>query len=237
LIICTLVALASCENALGPQLDSSQTIKTETKWSVSPINKAKQYIVEEVKYNNQGRVINRVSYNEFGKLKSSSSYTYEKNKEIEIISEYIGDKVIKELTVTSIIENGLVVSEEITNTNGAVVDSKQYSYDNNGNIISIKNCINDSGCDNTVLYDNKYDGGNLRVTYTINNNGDIAQKDSLVYRLDENYFERITTDNNGNIYYTTGYKIDKNGRIVEEFIKNPNGLISKYYIYEFTYFE
>lgn len=237
LIICTLVTLVSCENALGPQLDDTKTIKTETKWSVSPINKAKLHKVEEIKYNQNGKVINKFSYNEFGRIESSSSYEYENNKEIETISEYSGDKVVKEITITSILENGLVVREEIKNDDGSVLDSKQFSYDNNGNIISIKSCNDNDDCDNTVKYDNIYDDGNLRVTYTINNNGDISQKDSLVYQLENNYFERITTDNNGNVYYITGYKIDNSGRIVEEIIKNSNGLISKYYIYEFTYFE
>ena len=236
LIICTLAALASCENTLGPQLDDTRKIKTETKWSVSPINKDKQHKVEEIKYNQSGKVIKKVNFNEFGRISSSSSYEYKNNKEIEKISEYNGDKVIKEITITSTLENGLVVREEITNNEGAVLDSKQFSYDNNGNVISIKSCNGNDDCDNTIIYDNVYTDGNLSVTYTINNNGDVAQKDSLVYLLEDNYFERITTDNNGNIYYITGYKIDNSGRIVEEIIKEPSGLISRYYIYEFTYY-
>lgn len=204
---------------------------------MSPIGKTKLYIVEEVEYNSKGNIVSSISYNQFGQKKTSSTFEYKNSKEIEIKSEYNNNKKVKELTVVSTIKNGLVISEEITNNNGLVVDSKQFSYDNNGNLVSIKQCADDDNCDNTVVYDNKYFGGNLSVTYTFNNNGDIAQKDSLVYQLDQNYFERITTDNNGNIYYTTGYKINDDGEIFEEFIKNPDGLISVYYIYEFTYFD
>ena len=236
MIICTLIAFASCENALGPQLDKEQIVKTEVKWSVSPVGKAKQYIAEEVEYNRNGSVVKKYSYNKFGHLETSSTFEYLNNKEIEIKSEYSNNKLVKELIVTSTIKNGLVIREDIE-SNGAVLDSKQFTYDENGNIKSIKQCVDGNNCDNTIEYDNKYDNGNLTVTYTRDNQGNIDQKDSLVYRFDQNYFERITTDNQGNIYYTTGYKIDDDGKIVEEFIKNSDGLISVYYIYEFTYFD
>ena len=73
----------SCENALGPQLDKEQIVKTKVKWFVSPVGKTKQYIAEEVEYNLKGNVVSRISYDKFGNKKTCSTFEYINNKEID----------------------------------------------------------------------------------------------------------------------------------------------------------
>ncbi|MER3329452.1 MAG: hypothetical protein RIF34_07740, partial [Candidatus Kapaibacterium sp.] len=135
------------------------------------------------------------------------------------------------------IKNGKIVSKITTNKSGDVIDNEKIIYDNNGNVTEIVKCDGEDGCDNSTKYDNQYVNGNLAIRYTYQSDGSIAQKDSIVYSSMENYFEKITSDNKGNIFFTTGYSIDKDGRIKSEILKNSAGSIVEKFIYEYTYYE
>jgi hypothetical protein len=141
----------------------------------------------------------------------------------------------KILIYNYVIVNGRISQKITLDTSGNVIKSEEMIYDKNGNVIKLL-ITNANGSKNVIEYQNSYTNGTLTSRYTLENNGSVTQRDSIVYNIKDNYFEKITTDNKGLVYYTTGYTVDDKGRVREEVIKDVNGVIIEKYIYEFTYF-
>lgn len=237
MILAALLPFIGCENALGPQYAETLPIKTETKWRVSTVNDNKISKVSYKTFNAKGDIITKIEYNQNGAIQSTSEFTYRNNTRTEQEIRYSNGDTIGILMHEYELINGKIVSRVTTNKAGDVVDNEQLKYDMNGNVTEIVKCETADGCDNSIKYDNQYENGNLTVRFTYESDGTISQKDSIVYSSTENYFEKITTDNKGNVYLTTGYSIDKDGRIKSEILKNNIGTIVEKFIYEYTYFE
>jgi len=237
LILAALLPFIGCENALGPQYAETLTIKSETKWRVSTVNDNKISKVSYKTFNSNGDIISKIEYNQNGKVQSTSEYSYRNSIRTEHEVRYSNGDTIGILLHEYELVNGRVVSRVTTNKAGDVIDNEQLIYDNNGNVTEIVRCENGDGCDNRTKFDNQYENGNLKVRFTYESDGTVAQKDSIVYSTTENYFEKITTDEKGNVFFTTGYSIDKDGRIKSEVLKNNIGTIVEKFIYEYTYFD
>ncbi len=237
LLIAALLPFVGCENALGPQYEETLQVKTETKWRVSTVDNHKISKVSYKVFNSKGDIISKIEYNQNGVLQSKSEFSYKNGnsseQEIRFSNGDTADIFLHEYEI----KNGNIVSKKTTNKAGEVLDNEQLIYDINGNLTEIVRCEGTDGCDNRTKFDNQYVNGNLTVRYTFENDGSIAQKDSIVYNVNDNYFEKITSDNNGNIFFITGYSIYNDGRIESEVIKNNSGTIVEKFIYEYTYFE
>ncbi|MFA7326184.1 MAG: hypothetical protein WC121_05930 [Candidatus Kapaibacterium sp.] len=237
LLLAAILPFVGCENALGPQYDETLQVRSETKWRVSTIDDHKISKVSYKVFNSRGDIISKVEYNQNGKLQSTSEYSYKDGNSSEQEIKFSNGDTIGILLHQYVLENGKIVSKKTTNKSGEVLDNEQLKYDINGNITEIVRCEGVDGCDDRTKYDNQYVDGNLTVRYTFESDGSVAQKDSIVYITNDNYFEKITSDNKGNVFFITGYAIDKDGRIKSEIIKNSSGSIVEKFIYEYTYFE
>lgn len=232
-----MLPFVGCENALGPQYDETLPVKSETKWRVSTVNDIKISKVSYKTFNSKGDIISKIEYNQNGAIQSSSEFGYKNSIKTEQEIKYSNGDTIGILHHEYGMKNGNIISKVTTDKAGTVVDNEQLIYDNKGNLTEIVRCDGGEGCDDKTIFTNQYVNGNLSVRYTFEGNGTITQKDSIVYSSIENYFEKITSDNKGNVFFITGYSIDKDGRVTSEIIKNNIGSIAEKFIYEYTYFE
>ncbi len=237
LFIAALLPFLGCENALGPQYDETLPIKSETKWRVSTVDDHKIDKISYKLFNSNGDIISKVEYNTNGNVLSTSEFVYRDGTRTEQEVKYSNGDTVSVLMHEYELSKGKIISKVTTNKAGDVLDNEQIMYDVNGNVTEIQKCEGLNGCDDKTIFDNQYVNGNLTVRYTFESDGTIAQKDSIVYSSIENYFEKITSDNKGNIFFRTGYSIDKDGRIKSEVLKNSVGTIVEKFIYEYTYFE
>ncbi|MCB0703253.1 MAG: hypothetical protein R2863_05565 [Candidatus Kapaibacterium sp.] len=237
LLISSLLPFIGCENALGPQYSDTKVKKTETKWRVSTVNDNKISKVSFKTFNSNGDILSKIEYKQNGIIESTSDFSYNNNIRTEFEVRYSNGDTAGILMHQYEIKDGKVISKITTNKNGDILDNEQLIYDRNGNVTEIVRCDNSNGCDDRTKYGNQYVNGNLAVRYTYENDGSVAQKDSIVYSTNENYFEKFTSDKNGNLFFSTGYKIDKDGKIIEETLKNSSGTIIDKFIYEYTYFD
>ena len=226
-----------CQDALGPQLQDVSKVKTETKWRVSSVNDSKISKVSYRLFNENADVLSIINFNEDGSKKSSSEFEFKNSKKTEIEVQYSNGDTIGIFIHDFELENGKVVRKTTLDNQGHIVNSEQFVYDLNGNVKERLLCESDENCENKIIYNNEYIDGSLTIRYTYDDAGEISQKDSIVYSSDHSYFEKITTDKAGNVYYSTGYNIDNNGHITSEIIKNNKGQIIDKFIYEFTYFD
>jgi hypothetical protein len=220
---------------LGPQLQDTSTIKTETKWKVSPVNNSKIVKIAFREFNRNGDIVEEMNYDKNGKLKAISEFTFTNGSKTEREISFANGDTSKILIYNYVIVNGRISQKITLDTSGNVIKSEEMIYDKNGNVIKLL-ITNANGSKNVIEYQNSYTNGTLTSRYTLENNGSVTQRDSIVYNIKDNYFEKITTDNKGLVYYTTGYTVDDKGRVREEVIKDVNGVIIEKYIYEFTYF-
>lgn len=237
LLLVALLPFVGCENALGPQYDETLPVKSETKWRVSTVNDNKISKVSYKVFNSKGDIISKVEYNQNGIIQSTSEFAYQNSIKTEQETKFSNGDIVSVLHHEYGLKNGQIVSKLTTDKAGVVLDNEQLIYDNNGNLIEILRCDGGEGCDDKTIFTNQYVNGNLSVRYTSENDGTVTQKDSIVYSQVENYFEKITSDNKGNVFFITGYSIDKDGRIKSEVIKNNSGTIAEKFIYEYTYFQ
>ena len=235
-LICSVVLLIGCEGALGPDFHEEQAVKTESKWRVSTATGEKISIISYKEYNREGKIISEIDYN-INDERTYSKFEYHNNRKVE--HEYrinaSGD-TLAVLVHNYILDDGKVSQKTTETLDGKLINNEQFVYDMNGNITEKKFCADNENCNNTIKYDNVYSDGSLSVRYTFENDGSIAQKDSIVYS-NNNYFEKITSDSQGNIFYITGYDINSQGSVTSETIKNESGQIIEKFIYEFTYFD
>lgn len=232
-----MLPFVGCENALGPQYAETLQVKSETKWRVSTLDDHKISKVSFKTFNSKGDIISKIEYNQNGILQSTSEFSYLNGNSSEKEVRFSNGDTIGLLLHQYEMKDGKIVSKKTTNKAGDVLDNEQLMYDLNGNITEIVKCDGTNGCDDRIKFDNQYVNGNLTIRYTFESDGSITQKDSIVYNVSNNYFEKITSDNNGNIFFITGYSIHNDGRIESEVIKNNNGSVVEKFIYEYTYFE
>lgn len=237
LLLAILLPFLGCEDALGPQYEETLKVKTETKWRVSTDDDHKISMVSYKVFNSRGDIISKIEYNQNGTLQSKSEFTYKNGNSSEQEIKFSNGDTVGILKHEYELKDGKIVSKITTNRAGEVLDNEQLVYDLNGNLTEIVKCAGLDGCDNRTKFDNQYVNGNLTVRYTFENDGTVTQKDSIVYSERNNYFEKITSDNNGNIFFITGYSIHNDGRIESEVIKNNSGTVLEKFIYEYTYFD
>lgn len=237
LLIAFTLSLWGCENALGPQLQDTSIIKSETKWRVSSVDNSKLNIISVKTFNKNGDVLTVVNYDMNGSKESTSEFEYKKGEKIEREFLFSNGDTISSLQHLFFIQNGKVIKKTTLDDEGTILNYEKFLYDKNGNVTEKLFSTNDTVTDNRISYDNEYMDGSLTIRYTFNNIGSVTQKDSIVYSVDQSYFERITSDNSGNIFYSTGYNLNENGLITSEVIKNEKGQIIDKFVYEFTYFD
>lgn len=237
LLIAFTLSFWGCENALGPQLQDTSIVKTETKWRVSSVDDTKLNMISVRTFNNKGDVLTIINYDNNGIKESTSEFEYKQGEKLEREFIFANGDTISSLQHLFFIQNGKVIKKTTLDGEGTILNFEKFVYDNNGNVTEKLFSSNDTVTDNRISYDNEYLDGSLTIRYTFNNIGSITQKDSIVYSDDQSYFERITSDNSGNIFYSTGYNLNDNGYITSEVIKNEKGQIVDKFIYEFTYFD
>lgn len=237
LLLAAILPFVGCENALGPQYEETLAIKSETKWRVSTVNDNKINKVSYKAFNSKGDIVSKIEYNQNGLIQSTSEFEYQSNTRSEKEVRFSNGDTVGLLLHKYELKDGKIVSKVTTNKAGIVLDNEQLIYDNKGNLTEIVRCDGVNGCDDRTKFDNQYVNGNLTVRYTFESDGSVAQKDSIVYSTKENYFEKITSDDKGNVFFITGYSIDKDGRVLVEIIKNSSGTIVEKFNYEYTYFE
>lgn len=189
-------------------------------------------------FDKNGNLISVLNFNRQGIKESSSEFEYKGSKKIEYEILFNNGDTVGTLQHDFIMEKGKVIKRITLDTEGIILNSEEFVYDMNGNLKEKLFCDNNgTNCSNRIIYDNQYVDGSLTSRYTFDINGEVAQKDSLVYSIDQSAFERITSDNNGNIFYTTSYQLDQNGKIISETMRNSKGQIIDKFKYEFTYFD
>lgn len=236
LLISIALIFFGCQDILGPQLQDTSIVQTETKWRVSPINNSKISKISFTEYNRKGEIIRETNYNNSGDLKSISEFSFNSGIRVEREVSFSNGDTSSVLVYNYMIENGAVTEKITLDTSGSVLRNEEIEYDNRGNVI--KRLIKTSnGNSKIITYHNSYTNGSLIAQYTFEDGGTVTQKDSIIYGADDNYFEKITTDNKGVVYFTTGYTINDKGNLTSETLKDSKGLIIEKYIYEFTYFE
>jgi hypothetical protein len=81
LLITFTLVLFGCQDVLGPQLQDTSTIKTETKWKVSPVNNSKIVKIAFREFNRNGDIVEEMNYDKNGKLKAISEFTFTNGSE------------------------------------------------------------------------------------------------------------------------------------------------------------
>lgn len=238
LFIALILTSWACQDALGPQLQDVSEVKTETKWRVSYVNDSKISKITCKTFDKNGNLISVINFNKQGVKESSSEFEYEGNTKIEHEILFNNGDTIGTLRHDFILEKGKVIKKTTLDLQGTILNSEEFIYDLNGNLKEKLFCNNNgTNCNNRIIYDNQYVDGSLTSRYTFNNNGEVSQKDSIIFSTDQSSFERITSDNKGNIFYTTSYQLDQNGKIISEILRNSKRQIIDKFKYEFTYFD
>lgn len=237
LLITFSLVLFGCQNALGPQLQDNSKVKTETKWRVSSVNDSKIAKISYKEFNKNGDILSEISFNQNGDLQSTSEFSFKDGIRTEREVTYSNGDTIGVLTFKYELQDGRVTKKTTLDNFGVVIKSEELLYDINGNVKERLVYTNGENNGQIIKYDNNYTNGSLTSRYTLETDGTISQKDSIIYNNNKNIFEKITSDNLGNIFFSTSYTIDDNGNIKSEIIKDSKGAIVEKYIYEFTYFD
>lgn len=245
-------------------VDSNADSKDSNKETVNNGKKVKMWLVTKVidnesgeysklKYDANGNIIEKEMYSSYNTLRKTRKYSYDKNN--NIIKETYFDEDGKTVRIEEYVykNNGRNIRKNIYNGKGKIKeDYDTYKYDENGNLLELKECYEDE-CTykETFTYDKN---GNLLEVKTWDGDNEVWEKytydeNGKIIKIDEKYYDGLYDyvlkyDENGflntvNLHYEGDeisddlimYKYDLYGNIIER--KYENGSTrSSAYIYD-----
>lgn len=177
------------------------------------------------KYNYQGKLLEHVEYGANGKLAQKWQYVYDQKGRtlLELLTDSIGDIIQKEERAFDAYDRKLMESVTVVMPDEPLSRKVEYTYDDNGNMLTCCRYKNDTlsvkffskyNKKNKCVESLSYDGGNTlmgRTSYAydkhgrttkcshFNGNGRLIQKKSYTYDGDIETETAINYDDNGSI--------------------------------------
>lgn len=237
LLLVSLLALNACQELVSPDLaEKSKKVKTETKWLVDLSNNSKLSKSHYIEYDINGKVIVNEEYNESGTLYSRSEYSHdlsESTEEIRIFADN-GSIIDKTKNVYNYDFNGRITKKISYNDSGTVISVSNYSYDQNGNVITKIEEGNNVGALKTDFSYSYNENGNLIERITLNE-GSKQARDSIVYEPNNKELKIYNFDKDNLIISCELMKYNIDGLVLEKFIYDKNRILIKKYVYEYTF--
>lgn len=238
IILLTAAILSACDTSIGPQENYDAALHTETKWLVeySTNNKISQIHFKE--YDRKGNLIFLKEFSEQGQIQFQSAYNYDFGSRLE--EKFLYD------------EFGNIIDSNICtyhyNEFGDI--DRIVSLAGDGDTLSITNIFYDEYRNVTRRIKQGSEGiEEINIDYTYNNSGNVVERvvknpaaggtiirDSIAYSFDKNLIEYYQFGSGGEIQERRAIRYNNYGKIANEKIFNTDGEISRFYIYEYTFY-
>ncbi|GAB5464925.1 MAG: hypothetical protein Kapaf2KO_03610 [Candidatus Kapaibacteriales bacterium] len=226
--------------------ETSSKIAKLQKWEANLFTTKREVLLEETLYNNREQVIRHSVFEEnTGKLAKESTITYhEDGRGTEIEKTFsLNNESPSELQREYIFgENGEVLKKEIISSGDNKKEIEQYSYNNDGRLISSEHEVFSLIGDEPESISKT----NRTFTYTYDENGAISSKSTLegnnvisrdsIFRNNEQKNVQVYTfDKDDNLEGSVTFRYNEHGHLISEVHYGGNGQTLNRYVYLYMY--